>query len=573
MTAHGPPPHAGAIAPRDGRKRVLVVDDSFIMRNLVTEIVDSDPDLMVVDTAENGRVALQKVRQLKPDAVLLDIAMPEMSGLETLRRLGLRSSCKIVVLSSLVEGAASAERIEALRLGAAAAIGKPSGGISLDLKQKRGSEVVGTLRQVLGLPAIVELPGAGSAWSTGSPDLGSSAFADLVLAEMATAALLFDHAGRLVRANARADHILRDRDLTPGRATIGSICDDLNQGLGNEIWNVISGADPPQPGEADIATPGGEWTPVRRAIGALDVPGRGRWALLLLDDITEMRRMRSLLDKTMSSGVAGTMIASLPATLGAEMREATILFADIRGFTPLAEELGARAVVSLLNEYFSYMTDVITAQGGVVDKFIGDGLMALFGVPTSHGDDADRAVAAARDMQRALRLLNERRVAPVLRIGIGLATGPVVAGQIGAPDRMNYTVVGDAANLAARIEGVTKAYGADVLMCGETFRRLGRPVPSRRVDVVTVKGQQARTTIYQAFVDEPGAGSDEWLTSFAAGVAAYLDGDFAPAQQHLDRAFAINPGDAVARILAQRCRRLGLHKPGQWTGVWSLLDK
>jgi hypothetical protein len=182
-------------------------------------------------------------------------------------------------------------------------------------------------------------------------------------------------------------------------------------------------------------------------------------------------------------------------------------------------------------------------------------------------------VAAARDMQRALRLLNERRLAPELRIGIGLGTGPVVAGQIGSPDRMNYTVVGDAANLAARIERMTKVYGSSVLICGETFRRLGRPVPARRVDVVTVMGPHAPTTIYQVFVEEPGAGSGEWLTSFADGVTAYLNGDFAAARQDLDRASAANPDDTVARVLARRCQSLGLLKPGEWTGAWSPTDK
>ena len=121
----------------DVRKRILVVDDSLIMRQLVSEIVDSDPDLAVVGTAENGRVAIQKVRQLAPDAVLLDIDMPEMTGLETLRRLGLRSPCKVIILSSLVTNQDASERVEALRLGAAAVIGKPSGGVSLDLKQRR----------------------------------------------------------------------------------------------------------------------------------------------------------------------------------------------------------------------------------------------------------------------------------------------------------------------------------------------------------------------------------------------------------------------------------------------------
>src|ERR1700688_2535920 len=119
------------VAQTSARKRVLVVDDSFITRNVVRQIVESDPDLEVIDTAENGMVALKKVRQMKPDVVLLDIEMPEMSGLETLRRLGLRSPCKVVILSSLVGNTASAERIAALRLGAVATIAKPSRGVRL----------------------------------------------------------------------------------------------------------------------------------------------------------------------------------------------------------------------------------------------------------------------------------------------------------------------------------------------------------------------------------------------------------------------------------------------------------
>jgi class 3 adenylate cyclase/ActR/RegA family two-component response regulator len=563
---------AGTATSRSERKRVLVVDDSFIMRHLVKEIVDSDPDLEVVGTAENGRVAMQKVRQLNPDAVLLDIAMAEMSGLETLRRLGLRSACKVIILSSLVASADSAERIEALRLGAAAAIGKPSGGVSLDLKQKRASQVVSTLRHVLGLPAVVDLPGAASGVST-TPDLTSGAFAEHLLAGLETAVLLFDDGGRLVRGNAAAGRILRGCDVTPRRATIGSICDEYNQALRDETWNVIGGADALGPKDTDFASRDGDWMPVRRTIRPVEMRGGRRGALLLLDDITEKRRMQSLLDKTMPSGIAGTMIAAPARALGGELREVTILFADIRGFTPLAEALGARAIVDLLNQYFSYMADVIGAEGGVIDKFVGDGLMALFGVPASHGDDADRAVAAARNMQRALRLLNERCTTPALRIGIGLGTGPVVAGQIGSPDRMNYTVIGDAANLAARIEGMTKTYGSDILICEETFGRLRRPVPSRKIDVVTVKGREAPTTIYQVFVEEPGAGAAAWLTQFGSGVAAYLDGDFAAAQQHLARAAAANPNDLVARLLTQRCHRLGLLKPGEWTGAWKLTEK
>ena len=142
------------ILPRRNPFKVLVVDDSFIIRKLVSEIVVSDKDFALAGQAENGKAALRLVREVRPDLVLLDIEMPDMSGLETLRRLGLRSSCHVIILSSLVGAEDSKERFEALRLGAAATISKPSGAVSLDLKQKRASEVVATMRRVVGLPTL-----------------------------------------------------------------------------------------------------------------------------------------------------------------------------------------------------------------------------------------------------------------------------------------------------------------------------------------------------------------------------------------------------------------------------------
>jgi class 3 adenylate cyclase/CheY-like chemotaxis protein len=554
-----------------GRKRILVVDDSLIMRNLITEIVDSDPDLEVVDTAPDGRAALEKVRQLKPDAVLLDIEMPEMSGLETLRRLNLRSTCKVVILSSLVANEDSAKRIEALRLGAVATIGKPSGGVSFDLKQKRASEIVRTLRRALDLPTAGEpiiLPAGEATSDRATP----AAFVDDLLAGLETAVLLFDHAGALVRANPAATRILRGCDVAAGRATIGSICGDFNQTLGDEIWDVIGGGESRPPAEADFAAPDGGWIPLRRTIRPTGRPSEPRGALVLVEDIAEQRRIRALLDKTMSPDVARNWLAAPNEDLGGELREATILFADIRGFTSLAETLGAHAVVDFLNRYFAYMADVIAAEGGTIDKFIGDGIMALFGIPAPHGDDADRAVAAARNMLRALSLLNEQPDFPKLKIGIGIATGPVIAGRIGSPDRMNHTVIGNAANLAARIEGVCKSYGCPILICGETMKRLQRPVTSRMVDVVAVEGQETQTPIHEVFVEPPEA-ADQWLVPFAAGVSAYLSGNFAIAQGRFANVSTINPDDPVTRVLAERCSQLDRQRPSVWTGAWKLREK
>jgi hypothetical protein len=182
-------------------------------------------------------------------------------------------------------------------------------------------------------------------------------------------------------------------------------------------------------------------------------------------------------------------------------------------------------------------------------------------------------VEAARKMQRALTLLSERRESPPLRIGIGISTGTVVAGQIGSPDRMNYTVIGEAVNLAARLEGATKLYGSAILICGETLARLRRPVPLRRIDVVTMTGLERPTALHEVFVDEPGALATEWLASFDRGLNAYLDGESTAALGHLARAAAANPEDNVTRVLAQRCRRTALFKPGEWTGSWRLDER
>jgi class 3 adenylate cyclase/ActR/RegA family two-component response regulator len=565
------------IAERGVRKRVLVVDDSFIMRNVVKQIVESDPDLEVVDTAENGMVALKKVRQIRPDLVLLDIEMPEMSGLETLRRLGLRSPCKVVILSNYVGKADSAERTEALRLGAAATIAKPSGSVSLDLKQMRESKIVSVLRKTLGLPPIVDATPPGNEDQPlrfiESVDFSIGRIGDQLLDGLETGVLVFDPEGALVRANPAARRILQGWDLTPNGSTVGSLYDEFNYALSQEIWDAIGGSGDSIPADVNIAKPDGEWISARRVIRPIVVSGKPCGALVLLDDIAQKRRMQSLLEKTMSSNVAKAMIDSSETALGGAMREVTVMFADIRGFTPLAETLGARRVVDLLNEYFSYMADVIGAEDGIIDKYIGDAIMVLFGVPASRGDDADRAVAAARRMHRALKLMNELRGGPALKIGIGLGSGPAIAGQIGSPDRMNYTVIGPPANLASRIESLTKAYGSNILICGETYKRLTRPVPARQVDVVILQGRETPTAIYEVFVEDPGAAASQWLSEFDAGVTAYLAGDFAVAQPHLARAKDLNPDDLIAGVLAQRCRRLDLRNPGEWAGAWKLTEK
>ncbi|MBK5255743.1 MAG: response regulator [Vicinamibacteria bacterium] len=559
-----------------GKKRVLVVDDSFIMRRVIKEVVESDEDLEVVDVAEDGKVALQKVRQLKPDLILLDIEMPEMSGLETLRRLGLRSTSKVVILSSLgTEG--STERAEALRLGAADVLAKPSGAVSLDLKDRQGSEIVRTVRRVLGLPPrAVEASEGGDAPSEAPVGDGAESSAKALYRELMSAlpsgVMAFDRSGNLIAANEAAARILGHKSLPKGPATLASLFSEFNETIGQDIRDVLATGVARAAEEVEFSTENGDWMPLRLVVRPL--PGSG--ALAIFEDVTRERDMRKLLEKTVSRRIATSMLGEGASELGGALVKTTILFSDVRSFTTLSEVLGAAGIVKLLNEYFSFMADIIRDNGGSIDKYIGDAIMALFGAPLAHGDDADRAVLAAVGMLDALDLLNrerERTKQMAIHIGIGLATGEVIAGNIGSPDRMNYTVIGDAVNLAARLESLTKGYGASLLVCSTTHGAFTRKVSSRKLDVVRVKGQDTPTVVYEVFQKAPGASASAWLGAYEAGLTAYQTGDFSPALASLKQASGENANDKAAKMLIERCQKLLAEPPAQWDGVWTLHEK
>ncbi len=209
--------------------------------------------------------------------------------------------------------------------------------------------------------------------------------------------------------------------------------------------------------------------------------------------LAERDLVRDLLDKNVSPEVAARLVRD-GAALGGEERVVTVLFADLRGFTPLSEGLSAPDLVALLNRYLDRMSAALEAEGGVIDKYIGDEIMALFGAPVAAPDSADRAVRAALAMRAALAALNRELAAegrPPLGFGVGINTARVVAGNIGSHRRLNYSVIGDGVNLAARLQTLTRRpeFDTDIIISDFTRAALLAPVPLRDLGPTPVKGK------------------------------------------------------------------------------------
>ena len=214
--------------------------------------------------------------------------------------------------------------------------------------------------------------------------------------------------------------------------------------------------------------------------------------------LADRERVRDLLGKVVSKEIASELLSG-KVELGGEERQVTVLFSDIRNFTTLCEQLPATQIVGLLNRYLSRMSEVIEAQGGVVDKYIGDAVMALFGAPVARADAATAAVRAAIAMQEALRelhALHDVEGLPRLATGIGIHTGNVVAGNLGSTHRMNYTVIGDAVNLASRLQGLTREHDSAIIVSAATaaaapgfaYRPLGEVRVKGKSEVITIYG-------------------------------------------------------------------------------------
>ncbi|MBI2587042.1 MAG: GAF domain-containing protein [Rhodospirillales bacterium] len=307
--------------------------------------------------------------------------------------------------------------------------------------------------------------------------------------------------------------------------------------------------------------------------------GKKLGSMIMIEDISSEKRMKSTMSRYMDPGLADQLLTGGDELLGGKSIEATVLFSDVRSFTTITEELGPQGTVAMLNEYFTIMVDCITREGGMLDKFIGDAIMAGFGLPIAHDDDPDRAVRATISMIQELRGWNverEKKGQMPIDMGIGLNTDNIVSGNIGSPKRMDFTMIGDGVNLAARLESACKQYSARILISEFTRKKLKGTYRMRDVDLVVVKGKTKPVGVYEVLdyhTDETYPNLMDNVNYFNEAVKQYRKGDWDKAVTKFREAINANPSDKLAETYIERCEHLKAEPPKEWNGVWVMKSK
>ena len=403
---------------------------------------------------------------------------------------------------------------------------------------------------------------------------------EAMLESMSNGVVTLDDAGRIATCNAAGLRILRMRGDEILRRPAADVFAGKNAWVLEKLAKVESSGEIEVTVDAEMTFNDDRISANLTALPLVSTDRKRLGSMLLIEDISNEKRLKSTMSRYMDPGVADQLLASGAEALGGQAAVATVLFSDIRSFTTISERLGPQGTVAFLNEYFELMVDIIQSEGGMLDKFIGDAIMAGFGVPVAHEDDVDRAVRAAIAMISALRRWNVRRAAegrPPVDIGIGLNTDSVVSGNIGSKKRMDFTMIGDGVNLASRLESACKQYGAHILASELTCGAMRGTYRMREIDLVVVKGKTKPIAIHEIMdyhTDETYPALADALGEFRDGLEKYRRRSWVPATKHFSRVLAINPADDVAKLYIERCEQLaGNPPPDDWAGIWVMDSK
>jgi len=305
--------------------------------------------------------------------------------------------------------------------------------------------------------------------------------------------------------------------------------------------------------------------------------------VITMEDQTAEKQMQATLSQYMDPALVDQLLGDGGnSVLGGNRQKVSILFADIRSFTSLSEGLDSADVVTLLNDYFTIMVDIVLEHKGILDKYIGDAFMVEYGIPFTAEDDTYRSCCSALKMMDALGVFNDERAlrgVDLVNIGIGINTDIVLSGNIGSPKRMEYTVIGDGVNLASRLEGSTKQYKCDILISGNTYDDIkDTGLICRQLDMLQVVGKKKATTIYQLMCKSEAELTENQRQSipiFADARELYVSRKWVEAQAKFNECAAL--GDRPALTFIDRCQEFidnPASDPGEgWTGVYIATGK
>ena len=325
----------------------------------------------------------------------------------------------------------------------------------------------------------------------------------------------------------------------------------------------------------------GVWLWAAAPVLSVGLAWGGATAVLVTDEALEKTRIRQMFQQYLPPAVVKELIRNPELlALGGEERVATMLFSDVQGFSRVAEGLAPTQLVALLNEYLTVMTDVVVEHGGIIDKYLGDALMAEFGVPVPVDDHAVRACRAALRMRDELARLRQgwkARGMPELHARIGINTGRVLVGNLGSFRMMDYTCMGDHVNLASRLEGVNKEYGTQILVSELTWKLVESHFVGREIDRVRVVGREEPVAIFELVAVREAAVSEDTtalLAGFAEALALCRDRKFGAALDAFEALHQRFPDDGPTAVYLERSRKNAiLPPPVDWDGVYQLASK
>ncbi len=294
----------------------------------------------------------------------------------------------------------------------------------------------------------------------------------------------------------------------------------------------------------------------------------------------QKRFIKSAFSTYLAPAVVNQLIESPERlVLGGEERQITAFFSDVAGFTSISEKLSPHELVELLNEFLTEMSDIILAHNGLVDKYEGDAIIAMFGAPNDLENHAQVACAASIDMQERLLVLRkkwETEKKLIIRMRVGLSSGPAVVGNMGSKDRMDYTMMGDTVNTAARLEGVNKVYGTYTMISETTYEGAEESIVARELDAINVMGKAIPVKIYEliGYKDEVSETMMQTILFYEKGLSAYRHCRWSSAVDYFKQALEMTPDDPPSRVMIGRCQEYQANPPDAcWNGAYIMRTK